>query len=628
MSRSEGLGPNGQIIVEAPLGVEIAIADGAFRQVARGVTRLESTLPEGVYAVQTRAAGESSQEIIRLRAGDTKRLFPKTPQSGGWLDPSQLESATAWLIGMSAGGEEAAIALLVSQGRDEHGRQPSPILRVQDNDNKELENWRRYDESGAGEGRLVLWHSVAPGVYTLRFQTADRRLIRQTIYAPPGRLTVVLFKYGLEGVIERAQDDPRIAKRSGIDPSRTVIVSISLKEAQTSLLALTAGTAEILLHFLRTRPGPIDLGFVRELVDWTDDPYLWLYAATAALAAPGAPLERLAAATQGQAHDSADAIITARKSACKLGMFGSWPDVQCLLWRLEGCDPGSARTSTILAPPALEICWRWAAAASTAHAGSTVIASEVAVEAKTADPNGNPWFVLRTASRGRRPEQSGMKEAELQANLQAVSELLGRATVISRPPSPGEPLPRASLDLESLSPESESVAKAMLSSGGALVWSKGEPAMLKHLAASLAAPASSLGTSLRTAEREIRKLIKGQAEPNQQLWMSDPHKGQFGGQPTRCGNTVRLEKWDQQIGLEFLALHLLVEGQDVKGPITFYLHPTFSPSTQQVFASDGAARFTCYAWGAFTLGVELSNGFQLELDLAALPELPTWFRSR
>jgi hypothetical protein len=133
---------------------------------------------------------------------------------------------------------------------------------------------------------------------------------------------------------------------------------------------------------------------------------------------------------------------------------------------------------------------------------------------------------------------------------------------------------------------------------------------------------------LRTAAAELNEAIERGTPVDKEVWTSDPHKGKFGGQAATRQAAVRLESFEEQPGIEFLALNLLVEGEAVKGPVTFYLHPTLSPSIQRVFASEGTARVTCYSQGAFTLGVQLADGTQLELDLSQLPKLPKWFRSR
>lgn len=119
---------------------------------------------------------------------------------------------------------------------------------------------------------------------------------------------------------------------------------------------------------------------------------------------------------------------------------------------------------------------------------------------------------------------------------------------------------------------------------------------------------------------------------NADVWNSDPHKGAFGGSPSCRGATLSLASFQQTEGIEFLALHLEVRvdprAEPLTGPVTFYLHPTFSPSTQQIAPISEMASFTCYAWGGFTLGAETSDGRRMELDLAALDALPIWFRTR
>jgi hypothetical protein len=64
------------------------------------------------------------------------------------------------------------------------------------------------------------------------------------------------------------------------------------------------------------------------------------------------------------------------------------------------------------------------------------------------------------------------------------------------------------------------------------------------------------------------------------------------------------------------------------GPVTFHLHPTFSPDEQAVAPADGVARLRLTSYGAFTVGAETADGTRLELCLASIPDAPIEFRMR
>lgn len=111
----------------------------------------------------------------------------------------------------------------------------------------------------------------------------------------------------------------------------------------------------------------------------------------------------------------------------------------------------------------------------------------------------------------------------------------------------------------------------------------------------------------------------------------DPQKGRWGGSPKAAGFVLEAEEVGRH-RRDYLSLTLRVrgeEGRTVRGKVVFHLHPTFPRSVVQVTARHGVAEIQRDAYGAFTVGAELlADGVSLELDLAQLEALPSWFRAR
>lgn len=113
----------------------------------------------------------------------------------------------------------------------------------------------------------------------------------------------------------------------------------------------------------------------------------------------------------------------------------------------------------------------------------------------------------------------------------------------------------------------------------------------------------------------------------------DQQKGRWGGRAESNGRRLRVEniKAVENLWCEF---DLVVESTDaaakpLEGEVEFHLHQTFRPDVQPKTADNGQARLTLTAYGAFTVGALADGGAtRLELDLAQVDALPSWFRER
>jgi hypothetical protein len=110
----------------------------------------------------------------------------------------------------------------------------------------------------------------------------------------------------------------------------------------------------------------------------------------------------------------------------------------------------------------------------------------------------------------------------------------------------------------------------------------------------------------------------------------DPRKGNFGGQSET--DVYRLTGKVSRTGdPDWFKVVLAVtrkDGNPVAGSANFYLHPTFPNAKRPGSLLNGNIVLELTSWGAFTVGVVMEDGTELELDLAADASAPAKFRAR
>lgn len=130
----------------------------------------------------------------------------------------------------------------------------------------------------------------------------------------------------------------------------------------------------------------------------------------------------------------------------------------------------------------------------------------------------------------------------------------------------------------------------------------------------------------RPAEIGERPAVETPFDPD------DPHKGRFGDQPARDGKVLRgwVESCADSAFWYDVTMEVAAEpgAPPLTGPVTFFLHPTFSPPEVTTTPMGGVARLEIRSYGAFTVGAETADGTRLELCLAHLPDAPMEFRMR
>jgi hypothetical protein len=157
--------------------------------------------------------------------------------------------------------------------------------------------------------------------------------------------------------------------------------------------------------------------------------------------------------------------------------------------------------------------------------------------------------------------------------------------------------------------------------------------MASELTSELAWLPSLNGIFISTEDYEggLRRLPDGMANllPDTAAFdPDDPLRGQWGGSPTANGRV--LEARISELAPTWFDVELTVSStsnEPLAGVVSFHLHPTLQPSLRPVKVVDGAARLRLQMWGASTVGVSADEGrTRLELDLAAIPGAPEWFR--
>jgi hypothetical protein len=113
----------------------------------------------------------------------------------------------------------------------------------------------------------------------------------------------------------------------------------------------------------------------------------------------------------------------------------------------------------------------------------------------------------------------------------------------------------------------------------------------------------------------------------------DPQRGRWGGKASSNGWQVVASVDVAQSSKNWFRILLSVTGPKVKlhGPVKFHLHDSFDQALRKVERrGDGPVELKLWAYGAFTVGVEIpdSKATVLELNLADLTGVPDLFRKK
>lgn len=399
MSNSETEGrPTGRLSVTAPIGVELEISDSAFRKLYAGAAPFEQDLPQGLYNVIWSAGGRSEDRTVRVKAGELCAEHgghfplgaapPSSATNASPLEKDQFES-TARLVRRDRRPGEAEVMVFIRSSNERPNSDLGRSIRLYDANGERMGCKIGEDEAfGNEEHQLaVRCYGGEAGRYTLRFETNERRIVEQSLFAFAGRRSLVFLKYGSALIPHLAKGAVRYAPRRGIEPTKTTIVSMPLDQQQDDFEE-GSRIADILLHKLSEGEELADEALIDMLRRPEADPYLRIYAAALLLTARGrtesAAFEK---AIKPESRAAAELLLEELDESC--------PDVMCIRWRMSMLDGSRGESGTPLdQPPMLDICWRWAAAYSVFAPWmiADTPAMQAAAQVTTPSP---PWLVWK-----------------------------------------------------------------------------------------------------------------------------------------------------------------------------------------------------------------------------------------
>lgn len=529
--------PHGTLIVEAPPGVDIHVADGGYTPVMRGADRVQQDLPPGVYIVRWNAAGRVESRTVMLGPGRVETVTggrfslgsapPSASPDAGPHSHAQYQAARRASAAEDGPQSDSEVVVFIRAADRRTRSDPARSIRLtnlsdtamRSGDLEGLPLRLERDGEDVEEGWAARRYRVSPGLFRLIYTTSEQRVAAQTVYAMPGRRTVVFLKYGATTVCKGEGETLSLTRHRGVDPTETTMVSRPLDQAidwEDDELRL----ADILLHILTGGRGPLSRKLVDDLCAPQTDPYLKLYGAAALTHRLGSGRT---AQTSGQPNSwEIEALEDGRGAAPWQGeaaerlldsMPGGfpWPDVACLRWRLQAlgrANPNMAEPDRLAAPPMLACAWSWASSHSTTRPEVTPLTGALA-EAASGRLDAEPWLVWRTTPprQARRAASAPIATSEqLEGQVSAFfAEVQKLAPARAEAPSAFG----ARLDPEiaqALSPQAQAtVQTALAMSAGALPHETVTPSAL--LAGALGLPAQALSSQIEDTLAELSQAV-------------------------------------------------------------------------------------------------------------------------
>jgi hypothetical protein len=654
MSLSDGKPPRAEavLIARGPVGVEIQIVDTDYRVRARGTGEVKQTLPEGIYMVDWTSLGRTEQKIVRLlpiseplvvSIDESVELQPRTRDA--------IEKAFSEIDRPSEIDHGSEVTIIIQGPADEEKIDLGASLRLL-NVNELAMRSDRADAAAVQEqtfdGYVARFYRVAPGDFRLRYVSWNGQTLEQTVPAMRDRRTVVFVRAG-KGTVLLAKDNAFTSvDYQGIDPSRTVIVSVP-RSGSSSRPEECLRLAAVLLHDLAAGSGSLGSAFTANLDAVDADPLLLIYAASVVLT-------RLDRETSPALDATWPADLVKQEAFRKQWqdkalswlnrtmLDGAPPDVTAVLWRLQAAGAiANAKAKSLSSPPMLECAWFWAVARSTSDP-KAVPSSEGFRAVGRSGGGTTPWLTWRSASaKGDVATPANRGTGDLKSTIDAVASKV-RALVASSPYD--VPVDQSNDPLAFLSPVSRAVALRTLEVTEARSSDRSrkrgvDPAT--ELAVLFSVPATELKQKLLHASEELDAALgpreASAARSARAASTSDPpalrrmivspddsNAGRFGGS-AKSGDFVLRAEFAEAKRKNKVRVTLTVECEKPINvsheQVEFFLHDSYEPDRIAVPFRKGKATLAVNAWGGFTVGAWLAaRGLELELNLATIPGAP------
>jgi hypothetical protein len=362
---------------------EIAVLDGDQQTVARGLGRLEQTLPVGLYKVRVRVGPTLAEQLVSL---DQNRqvVFPpadipspipleRTARRNEAHTAAAVEGSRKPLGDFGVGASVLIFARERPRGDTPPQQNPATGLSLLTEGGQLLANIEQHAVVQAGSDPCAAWRgNVNPGAYRLRLEREDGTAIERAIYAS-SHTQVQIF---LEVTDFRLTDGTkqRLADMSGSAIAISPEQEFWPQRQRTRL-------AELARYALTQNRRILSEGLLGQLLDEKfDDPMLGLLGAHLLL--------RDKPADQGQ-------FIIVTDNLYRL-LGPEHPDVRAL-WRRRA-DGDTRVPLDLTSPPVLRPSWDLALQGTGSHSdalmeGPTAIADRILPDA--------PWLIWRVGSSDR-----------------------------------------------------------------------------------------------------------------------------------------------------------------------------------------------------------------------------------
>ena len=638
-----------ELRIASPAGVEYRIFDGHGEERFRGTGDSQITLPQGLYAIHWLSAGTQQETLLRLadRNEPTLALFPRPastaiPDAAGFASSvaPQLTSTT-----MPLANDASMVSVIVRRIAATAG-ESIPVtdgLRLVDDRARE----QAPDPAQDGEivlqpGEVAQHFSVKPGDYLLGFRAVTGETLQQTVPALPGRRTLIFQEEVRAKVFVAEGEVFRDQWRYGVDPARTVIITVSGGEAQERIRERLR-LADVLLHDIATGSTSLDRKFIGILDDPNTDPLLRLLGAVVAIRnlKTGGGTGSRDASARVEADSKADAacFVSAEQVLNWLSLdrgIHVSPDETVARWQLAtliGNGRAVRSRGSVMSPPMLEAVWRWALEGREAGNGrSTITETPTTRAAASSAVSASAWLCWR-ASAAKAAETSIPSREELSAQLRdviaSVTDLVSRAGMAN-----SEPLSKF------LKPETRQATLQMLDkfASSDTLDHYSQLLTLNPKLSQIVGHVGQLVTDLHgpqagnhAAYTEVATADIGRPPGLSRMIASpdDPHKGRFGGIPSLKGFTLSAAFSNtRRHGWTRIALSIAGPADDGESAC-IYLHDSFPEPVRTIAFSKGKAVLTALAWGGFTVGAWLpKREIELELDLSECEGAPGSIRAR
>jgi hypothetical protein len=359
-------------------------------------------------------------------------------------------------------------------------------------------------------------YSVHAGIYRLSYETVNRKTVEQTVYVFKGRRTFAFLKYGQALELVPETDGFRQARRRGIDPAQTTLISAEASDTNPSPDDLRLG--DILLHALVSDEVGIDQNLVQRLAEPGACPYLKLYASVVLI------LRREQLESDGDPNEAAEQFEqtspqipptwleeTSDKLLRSMPQEQAWPDAQCCGWRLAALTQNRFSIDTndaLAAPPMLDCTWRWAVAHSFDSAKALPSVGTFR-SASTARVQVAPWLVWRSAApamqKGNLPPSAQDVSANLANLMIEIGHLGSQQLAAATPAETVAASERAQRLFDFLTPPARQTIGTLLnlgrSSGGTF-----DTPDIKTVGSSLGAPKETLQRLVGDALSQLQKF--------------------------------------------------------------------------------------------------------------------------